>query len=476
MVRYFNIFYYICTDINSLIMAKITLYVRSSQNTGVINLRFRLRDGRATQFFHPSNIEADVNDLKKLTPEGKPKPGVRVYNKELVSKIEAESKLLLDAYNGILEDNLVPNIDLIEERIIAIKNPVKKVRQKELTLLERFKKYIDEAVNLNIIQESRQKKYKTLYADLERFLTIYGKIEYVATEFTPDDVLAFKSFLADEYLLVHKHKRIYAGLPANVVPKQRRNQNTVATMLKAFKAAYTGFGIDYNPFDKMPKKYKSALLREQYEEPVCLMRDEFFKVLNTDVPEALQETKDAFVLQCAFGARVSDFSALSMANVAVDDSGIPYIHYLPQKTERTNTRRIETVTPIMKYALEIIKRKHFDFHILNYVSGKDGYNIKIRRLLEFCGLDRPVKVLDDASGDIINVPLYKAGSSKLCRKTHVNIMNEIQIDRYAAGLHAAGSQAVERYISNTLTQHFILMCAAFNQPLYNVDKDLNVIE
>ena len=161
VVRYFNIFYYICTDINSLIMAKITLYVRSSQNTGVINLRFRLRDGRATQFFHPSNIVADVNDLKKLTPEGKPKPGVRVYNKELVSKIEAESKLLLDAYNGILEDNLVPNIDLIEERIIAIKNPVKKVRQKELTLLERFTKYIDEAVKLNIIQESSQKKYKT---------------------------------------------------------------------------------------------------------------------------------------------------------------------------------------------------------------------------------------------------------------------------------------------------------------------------
>lgn len=174
-----------------------------------------------------------------MTSEGKPKPGVRVYNKDLVCKIETESKLLLDAYNGILEDNLVPNIDLIEERIIAIKNPVKKVRQKELTLLERFKKYIDEAVNLNIIKEARQKKYKTLYADLERFLTIYGKIEYVATEFTPDDVLAFKSFLADEYLLVPKHKRIYAGLPANVVPKQRRNQNTVATMLKAFKAAYT---------------------------------------------------------------------------------------------------------------------------------------------------------------------------------------------------------------------------------------------
>ena len=476
VVRYFNIFYYICTDINSLIMAKITLYVRSSQNTGVINLRFRLRDGRTTQFFHPSNIEADVNDLKKLTNEGKPKPGVRIYNKDLVSKIEEESQLLLDAYNGILEDNLVPNIDLIEERIIAIKNPVKKVRQKELTLLERFNKYINEAVALNIIQESRHKRYKALYGSLERFLKIYGKIEYVATEFTPDDVLAFKSFITDEYLLVPKHKRIYAGLPSNVVPKQKRSQNTVVTMLKAFKAAYSGFGIDYNPFDKMPKKYRAALLREQYEEPICLMREEFFKVLNTEVSEALQETKDAFVLQCAFGARVGDFSNLSMTSVAVDDSGIPYIHYLPQKTERTNTRHIETVTPIIKYALEIIKRKHFDFHILNYVSGKDGYNVKIRRLLKFCGIDRPVKVLDEVSGNIVEVPLYEAGSSKLCRKTHVNIMNEIQIDRYAAGLHAAGSQAVERYISNTLTQHFILMCAAFNQPLYKVDKDLNVIE
>ena len=54
-------------------------------------------------------------------------------------------------------------------------------------------------------------------------------------------------------------------------------------------------------------------------------------------------------------------------------------------------------------------------------------------------------------------------------------MNEIQIDKYAAGLHSAGSNAVERYISNSRTQHFILMCAAFEQPIYKVDKDLNII-
>ncbi len=86
-------------------MAKITLYVRSSQNTGVINLRFRLRDGRTTQFFHPSNIEADVNDLKKLTNEGKPKPGVRIYNKDLVSKIEEESCCVIKGKNHKVADS-----------------------------------------------------------------------------------------------------------------------------------------------------------------------------------------------------------------------------------------------------------------------------------------------------------------------------------------------------------------------------------
>ena len=41
--------------------------------------------------------------------------------------------------------------------------------------------------------------------------------------------------------------------------------------------------------------------------------------------------------------------------------------------------------------------------------------------------------------------IYEIASSKLARKTHVDLMNKVQIDKYAAGLHAKGSGAVDRY-------------------------------
>ena len=74
------------------------------------------------------------------------------------------------------------------------------------------------------------------------------------------------------------------------------------------------------------------------------------------------------------------------------------------------------------------------------------------------------------------VPLYEKASSKLCRKTFVDMMVKAQIDEYAAGLHKKGSEAVRHYTNMTLQDRFKLMCYAFSQPMYAVDGGLNVIE
>lgn len=102
-------------------------------------------------------------------------------------------------------------------------------------------------------------------------------------------------------------------------------------------------------------------MREQYDEPYYLLRDEFVQIIKKDVPDTLKETKDAFLLQCAFGCRIGDFIKLTMANIS------------------------------------------------------------------------------------------------------------------ATGLHEAGSSAVEHYFKLEIKDLFILMCVAFNQLQYRVDKDLNVI-
>ena len=50
--------------------------------------------------------------------------------------------------------------------------------------------------------------------------------------------------------------------------------------------------------------------------------------------------------------------------------------------------------------------------------------------------------------------IYEVASSKLARKTHVDLMNKVQVNKYAAGLHAKNSSAVDRYIKT----FFILKC------------------
>lgn len=71
-------------------------------------------------------------------------------------------------------------------------------------------------------------------------------------------------------------------------------------------------------------------------------------------------------------------------------------------------------------------------------------NKKIKQLLEVAGIDRKVAVFDEAVGENKYLPLYEVGSSKLARKTHVDLMNKVQVDLYAVGLHRQGSKAVQR--------------------------------
>ena len=131
--------------------------------------------------------------------------------------------------------------------------------------------------------------------------------------------------------------------------------------------------------------------------------------------------------------------------------------------------------PLMLFALEIVKRSGFKFGVLKYASGKSGYNAKIKKLLEHCKIDRLVNQYDEATDTMHRVPLHTVGSSKLCRKTHIDISNKAQVNMYATGLHEVGSSAVEHYSMLEIRDLFTLLCVAFNQPQYRVDKQLNVL-
>lgn len=82
-------------------------------------------------------------------------------------------------------------------------------------------------------------------------------------------------------------------------------------------------------------------------------------------------------------------------NVRVSPDGIPYIHYLPQKTKEMQKDYCEIETPIVRFALDIIKRSGFNFPVLRNQTGRAGYNAKIKSLLQSCHIDRKVNIFNE---------------------------------------------------------------------------------
>lgn len=164
-----------------------------------------------------------------------------------------------------------------------------------------------------------------------------------------------------------------------------------------------------------------------------------------------------------------------MKKVAVSPDGIPYVHYIPSKTAGSQETNSEIETPLVRYAFDIVKKTEFNLPILNYPYGVNGYNVKIKELLKICGVDREVKTFNEETRDNEYLPLYEAASTKLARKTHVDIMNKVQVNIYAAGLHRQGSAAVHRYTMMELADRFALMNVAFDQEDYRVNENMEVI-
>ena len=207
-----------------------------------------------------------------------------------------------------------------------------------------------------------------------------------------------------------------------------------------------------------------------YDAPVFLKAEELRQVIDSTVPSDLQWAKDLFVLNCALGCRIGDLLRLSMDKVAVSEEGIPYVHYIPSKTTRAMAINKEIETPLIRPALEIILRTRLIFNRYNSKYVKQVYNRALRRLFEYCGIHRLVSLYNSELKDNVYKPLYEVASSKLARKTHVDMLTKVQINYYVAGLHRSGSDAVFRYTSLGLADRFALLNAAFGTEDYRIEK------
>ena len=461
-------------------MEKIIIVWRFKEDEKKARLRFRLREGRAVDVFHKSNIIASLSDLDKFEINGELKPRVTVYNEDLYDAIQSEKALVRKAYRKLGEKGITINSANLEREIQSILTPEKRTPSKDKTLIARLTRFVEDGYRDGLFGDSRYKHHRGSIGKLSRYLRIHRKSHLPFDGMTADMLMDYRCFVFDEFEYVDEYPNIYEGLKQRDIPTERRKGNTVAGEMRFLQGFYTELEdrdeIDKSPFRKLGAERRKAIMRATYDDPVFLRKEELKKLMAVDVPESLKETKEAFILHCAIGFRIGDYQRMTMDNVSVSPEGIPYIHYLPQKTKKKQSDNHEIETPLMRFALDIIKRTQFQMPILRYPSGKSGYNKKIKQLLDFAGIDRKVAVYDEKAGENKYLPLHEVGSSKLARKTHVDLMNKVQVDIYAAGLHKQGSKAVQRYTKMELKDRFALMCAAFGEEQYKVNQKLEVVE
>lgn len=339
------------------------------------------------------------------------------------------------------------------------------VRKKSELMYPRFLRFIDAAHRDGVMGDDRYAVALSKARKLYRFLMINGCTSMPVRAFTNELVLRFRRFIQDEYLYVPLYPQLYPRGAGHRPPQKRLRDTTVVHDLKLLQAFFAELEITgevlCSPFRRISLEKRRHLMHVMYDAPVYLRAEELKLVMATPVPEALQWAKDLFVLNCAIGCRISDLLRLTPDKVAVSEEGIPYVHYMPSKTSMLQTTNREVMTPLIEPAMEIIKRTHLKLMGPNLKYGKQRYNKALRQLLLFCGITRQVSLFCQETGDNIYKPLYEVATSKLARKTHIDMLNKVQINYYAAGLHRVGSDAVFRYTNLELADRYELLKAAF---------------
>ena len=309
---------------------------KSNKKSGNIKIRFRLRDGRNVDITHRTDIIADVAVLRKqFAEDGTLKPRVSVYDQNLLAAITARNNVMHKAYGVMKENGLLLTSEVLTrevERILAMEeNTPQPIWVKRMT--DVFAEWIVGQYESGVFGAGRKRHYEVLQRELCRFLMMKKMKDVTVNEFDGPMLHDFSTWLRDEWRYVKKFPKLYESLDERRIPKETRNSNTIANkmkLLRCFFRAQEFIGeVEKTPFSMIDGSRRKAMMREKYDTPVSLTREELKTIISSEVPQILSEVRDTFVLHCYIGCRVNDLKTMTWDNLSVVE-GTPFIHYVPQ--------------------------------------------------------------------------------------------------------------------------------------------------
>ena len=421
-------------------MATVTAFVRTTKKkTSMVNIRFRLRDGRGIQLFHKSNIEVNPSHWDNVRQEIKAKvivdPEVRLRTNRQVAE---RKNLILEIYNS--EDNKDrPTSEWfeseIDKRIHSHKYSVK-----AQPFFETFDDFLQKRKMTDVLRNNFRVVYRALrrYELYKRIIT--GTFVLDFQSITADTLRDIELFMIEEYKFHEEYPEIYAAVPESRKPLPR-GQNTINAIFKKLRTfclwAQKNGKSNNNPFENF------SIEESVYGTPYYITIEERNRLygINLSRHPQLAVQRDIFVFQCLIGCRVGDLYKMTRANVI---NGA--IEYVPRKTKEG--RPVTVRVPLNSIAAEILaKYPDAGGKLFPFVS-EQKYNIAIKRIFLAARLCRPVTVINPTTREPEIRPLNEIASSHLARRCFVgNLYKQVKDPNLVGALsgHKEGSRAFARY-------------------------------
>lgn len=329
--------------------------------------------------------------------------------------------------------------EFLNRKLEALKAEANKIYEKEQEILkESFKakllKYLGRSKSEPLAVGSGWDYYFEEY--FKNAEIVPGRVRQMKVTFK-----AFREFLKDE--------REISTITAETIELFRirlnegdRGNNTVSNNLKRLRAFFSFAKkrkwISVHPFDgfKIPM--------EEYGEPIALSKTELDKLYKFDLCNnpRLEKVRDIFVFQCCIGCRVGDLLRLTKNNIIGN-----FIQYVPTKTNKESSKPVKV--PLNDKARAILDKYRCNEGLLLPKISDVKYNLYLKELFKFCGLDRIIMRINQKTRKEEPVSLATIASSHLARRTFISILHKKVKDSVIVSMtgHVAGSKAFARYYS-----------------------------
>lgn len=336
-------------------MATVNAFIRvSTKKNSVVNIRFRLRDGRSIQMFHKSEITILSSDWDAKAQTVKAKV---IYDAEerlkLNESVNNRKNLILQLYTAEpIKDKLTSDWleDAIDKSLYPEKYHIEVPKVEPVKVIEFLDQFVATAhlrkdpLTGRLLSPNTKKQYVTTTKHIKEFAKLSKRKDFPFEEINQRFYDKFVAYLQNELpLLDNEGNQVFNEDGTKKLKKVSFTQNSVGKYIRALKVMLneaTKEGVntytDYNDFHVFAEEVDNIYLDE----------NELLKIKEVDLAgsPSLDKVRDWFLLLAWTGCRFSDLEKISKTDIK--DGFITF------RQQKTNTKVTIPLHPVVKEILE----------------------------------------------------------------------------------------------------------------------------